>query len=155
MNKINDEDVQQRLVKTVAAGQDNATQVQKLKADSSYTFQKKGMRIKQYRFNSDTKSHWNKCKGSYKDPSINVEGKEVIDSVENPGIQAIACWQKRIKVANNGQAVVKAYDNDELASDSEDEKHLFKAERATEQEIYKQKSILLKEKSCQHIKQQQ
>ena len=42
----------------------------------------------------------------------------------------IACQQKIIKVADRsdyGWAVVKAYDNDELASDSEDEKRLFKA----------------------------
>ena len=47
---------------------------------------------------------------------------EVLKAQLQEGIQAIACQQKRIKVADRsdyGWAVVKAYDNDELASDSE------------------------------------
>ena len=57
-------------------------------------------------------------------------------------IQAIACRQKRIKVADRseyGWAVVKAYDSDESASDSEDEKRLFKAKKMTEREMSKKR----------------
>ena len=45
-----------------------------------------------------------------------------------------------------GWAVVKAYDNDELASDSEDEKRLFKAEKTAEREISKRKRRFTKGK---------
>ena len=148
--KKNREDVQQRLDKLegdVAAGQDNAAQivVQKLKADRSYTFRKKGHE-EQYRFNADIESHLNKAQGEAAKihPSTEKERRslEALKAQLQEGIQAIACRQKRIKVADRsdyGWAVVKAYDNDELASDSEDEKRLFKAEKTAEREISKRK----------------
>ena len=51
------------------------------------------------------------------------------------GSQAIAARQKRIKVADRsdyGWTVVEANDSDELAENSEDEKRLFRAEKAAE-----------------------
>ena len=139
----NREDLQQRLDKLegdVAAGQDNATQivVQKLKADHSYTFCKKGHE-EQYRFNAEIKSHLNKVQGEAAKihPPTEKERRslEVLKAQLQEGIQAIACRQKRIKLADrsdNGWVVVKAYNNDELAKDSEDEKRLFKAEKTAE-----------------------
>ena len=50
-------------------------------------------------------------------------------------MQAITYRQKRIKVADRsdfGWATVEEYDKDELASDSDDKKWLFKAERNAE-----------------------
>ena len=148
--KKNREDVQQRLDKLegdVAAGQDNAAQivVQKLKADRSYTFRKKGHE-EQYRFNADIESHLNRVQGEAAKihPPTEKERRslEALKAQLQEGIQAIACRQKRIKVADRsdyGWAVMKAYDNDELASDSEDEKRLFKAEKTAEREISKRK----------------
>ena len=132
----------------VTAGQDNIAQivVQKLKADRSYTFRKKGHE-EQYRFNADIKSHLNKVQGEAAKihPPSEKERRslEALKPQLQEGIQAIVCWQnKRIKVADRsdyGWAVVKAYNNDELASDSEDEKRLFKAEKTAEREISKRK----------------
>ena len=67
------------------------------------------------------------------------------------GIQVIVCRQKRIKLADcsdYGWAVVKAYYNDRLASDSEDEKRLFKAEKTAEREISKRKRCSTKGKDA-------
>jgi len=58
------------------------------------------------------------------------------------GIQAISVRQKWIKVAdwsNYGWVTVEEYINDELASDSEDEKCLFKTERNAERKALKRK----------------
>ena len=109
MDKIrkNREDVQQRLDKLegdVAARQDNAAQivVQKLKADRSYTFRKKGHE-EQYRFNADIKRHLNKTQGEaakIHPPTEKERSLEVLKVQLQEGIQAIACRQKRIKVAD-------------------------------------------------------
>ena len=48
------------------------------------------------------------------------------------GIKAIEVHQKHIKITDRsdlGWAVVAAYEDDELTSDSEDEKRIYKAER--------------------------
>ena len=58
------------------------------------------------------------------------------------GSQAIAACQKRIKVADRsdyGWVVVKAYDSDELAENSEDEKRLFRAKKAAEKKCSKRR----------------
>ena len=74
-----------------------------------------------------------------------VKEQKSLDALKSQlkeGMRAIACRQKRIKVADRseyGWAVVKAYDNDELASNSEDEKQLFKAEKTVEREVSKRK----------------
>ena len=51
------------------------------------------------------------------------------------GLQAIACQQKHIKLADRselGWQVVAAYESNDFASDSDDEKRLFKAEKEVE-----------------------
>lgn len=148
--KKNREDVNQRLDKLegdVASGQENAAQivVQKLKADRSYTFRKKGHE-EQYRFNASIEGQFTKAQveAAKIQPATEREQKslDVLKNQLKEGIQAIAYRQKRIKVADRseyGWAVVKAYDSDELASDSEDEKRLFKAEKAAEREMAKRK----------------
>ena len=53
----------------------------------------------------------------------------------NESIKAIEVRQKHIKIADRselGWAVVTAYEDDELASDSGDEKQIYKAEREAE-----------------------
>ena len=106
--KKNREDVQQRLDKLegdVAAGQDSAAQivVQKLKANRSYTFRKKGHE-EQYRFNADIESHLNKAQGEAAKihPPTEKERRslEVLKVQLQEGIQAFACRQKRIKVVD-------------------------------------------------------
>ena len=95
--------MQQRLDKLegdVAAGQDNAAQivVQKLKADRSYTFRKKGHE-EQYRFNADIGSHLNKAQGEAAKihPPTEKERRslETLKAQLQEGIQAISCWQKK------------------------------------------------------------
>lgn len=52
------------------------------------------------------------------------------------GMKAIDVRQKHIKIADHselGWAVVAAYEEEELASDSDDEKRIYKAEREAEQ----------------------
>ena len=99
----------------------------------------------QYRFNADIESHLNKAQGEaakVHPPTEERRSLEALKAQLQEGIQAIACRQKRIKVADRsdyGWVVVKAYDNDELASDSEDEKRLFKAEKTAKREISKRK----------------
>lgn len=130
----------------VTARQDNAAQivVQKLKADRSYVFWKKGHE-EQYQFNAEIKSHFSKAQVETAKIHPSMEKEKSLEVLKNQlqeGIQMIACRQKRIKVADHsehGWAVVKAYDNDELASNSDDEKQLCKAEKVAEQEISKQK----------------
>ena len=63
--------------------------------------------------------------------------------------QEIAVQQKQIKVANRsdfGWAVVEAYDSNELAKNSEDEKRLLRAEKSAERKAFKEKSDCPKKK---------
>ena len=60
----------------------------------------------------------------------------------NKGTKVIAVRQKHIKIADCselGWGVVAAYENDELAEDSDDEKRLFKAEKEAERRQQKKK----------------
>ena len=142
--KKNHEDVQKRLDKLegdVASGQDNAARivVEELKADRSYTFRKEGHK-EQYQFNAGVESRFTKAQveAAKIQPTAEKEQKslEALNNQRKEGIQAIACCQKRIKVADRSE-VVKAYDSDKLASDSEDEKCL--AEKTAEREMLKKK----------------
>ena len=62
--------------------------------------------------------------------------KKVLDKLKtelHEGSQEIAARQKQIKVADRsdfGWAVVEAYDSNELAKNSEDEKRLLRAEKS-------------------------
>ena len=161
--KKNREDVQKRLDKLegdVASGQDNATRivVEKLKTDRSYTFRKKGHE-EQYQFNAGVESHFIKAQveAAKIQPTMEKEQKslEALNNQLKERIQAIACRQKRIKVADcseYGWAVVKVYDSDELASDSEDEKRLW--EKMAEQEMSKKKRHSTRGKDNQFAYQQ-
>ena len=67
---------------------------------------------------------------------------ETLQQELKEGIQSIALRQKHIKVAHRsefGWATVEEYDKDELASDSDDEKRLFRAERNAERVALKRK----------------
>ena len=55
-------------------------------------------------------------------------------------MRAIANRQKLIKIADRaelGWVVVEAYESDDLASDSEDERRLIKAEKEAERKLKK------------------
>lgn len=122
-----------KLERDVASRQKNTTKivVQKLKADQSYTFREKDHK-EQYQFNVCIESQFTKAQ--VEATKINPATEEQ-KSQPQENIQVIACCQRRIKVADRseyGWVIIKAYNSDELASDSEDEKGLFKAEKAAE-----------------------
>ena len=136
-----------KLQKEVSANQDKTAQtiVQKLKADRGYTFRKKGHE-QQFRFNLDIDEHIQKAREEAVKiiPSSETGAKslEKLKAKLHQGSQAIAARQKRIKVADRsdyGWAVVETYDSDELAENSEDEKRLFRAEKAAEKKCSKRK----------------
>ena len=80
---------------------DNAVQmvVQKLKANCSYAFRKKGTRNNICRYNADIKSHLNKAQGEAAKihPPMEKERRslEVLKVQLYDGIKAIACRQKK------------------------------------------------------------
>ena len=135
------------LQKEVSANQDKTAQtiVQKLKADRGYTFRKKGHE-QQFRFNLDINEHIQKAREEAVKivPSSETGAKslEKLKAELHQGSQAIAAHQKQIKVADRsdyGWAVVEAYDSNELAENSEDEKRLFRAEKAAEKKCSKRR----------------
>ena len=102
MDKIkkNRDDVQHRLDKL----EGDVASRQTLKADRSYTFKKKGHE-EQYRFNVDIEGYFNKAQAEAGkiQPATEKEQKSMV-ALKNQlkeGIQAIACRQKRIKVADH------------------------------------------------------
>jgi len=75
-------------------------------------------------------------------PATDATGKtiETLQEELRAGMRAITNRQKLIKIADRSEfswAVVEAYESDNLASDSEDEKRLIKAERDAERKLKK------------------
>ena len=125
-----------QLKKEVTAGQESSSQevVKKLNK-RTYQFQRKGNEA-QYCFNSSVEDHLEAAKKEL--AKLTPEGEQQTATVKklktclDEGIKAIEVCQKHIKIADRsdlGWAVVAAYEDDELASDSEDEKRIYKAER--------------------------
>ena len=121
-------------------GQQDATDkvVKKLASERSYIFKKKGYE-QQFHFNAEVEDHILKAKSEAGkvQPATEKDAKvlEKLQAELIEGTQAIAYRQKRIKVADCldfGWVTVEEYDRDELTSDSDDEKGLFKAERNAE-----------------------
>ena len=125
-----------QLKKEVTAGQESSSQevVKKLNK-RMYQFQHKGNEA-QYSFNSSVEDHLESAKKEL--VKLTPEGEQQTAIVKklktclDKGIKAIEVHQKHIKITDRsdlGWAVVAAYEDDELASDSQDEKRIYKAER--------------------------
>ena len=128
-----------KLKKEVTAGQESLSQevVKKLNK-RAYQFQRIGNEA-QYAFNLSIEEHIESAqKEVAKLTPANEQEKAIVTKAKNcldEGIKAIEIRQKHIKIADRsdlGWAVVAAYEDDELASNSDDEKRIYKAEREAE-----------------------
>ena len=110
--------------------------VKKLKEDQIFTFKKKGNE-KQFIFKDNVKNQF-LAMGKHLDSieANNDTGREALEKAKRelePGLQLIAARQKRIKVADRsefGWATVDEYEQDALAENEDDAKHLEGAEKA-------------------------
>ena len=128
-----------KLQQDVRTSQESSSQevVKKLNR-RAYQFQKKGNEA-QFNFNSGVEDHISAAKKELK--KLNPTGEQdqtIVQNVTNDleeGTKSIEVRQKHIRLADRselGWAVVTAYENDELASDSDDEKRIYRAEREAE-----------------------
>ena len=127
------------LRRKLTASQEDASEevVTKLK-QRSYQFRRKGNEA-QFQFNSSVEDHVQSAKREIAkltptDAKDQASVRKAMAHLDQ-GLQAIACRQKHIKLADYselGWQVVAVYESDDLASDSDDEKRLFKAEKETE-----------------------
>ena len=137
----------EELQRKVTANQESSSEevVSKLK-QRAYRFKQKGNEA-QFAFNSSVEERIQSAKreltklttADSKDQSSVRKATIQLDE----GLKAIACRQKHIKIADRselGWQVVAAYESDELASDSEDEKRLFKAEKEAERRSKRKRS---------------
>ena len=139
-----------KLQQEVTAGQEATSQeVVKRINKRSYQFQKKGNEA-QFMFNATVEEHIESAKRELTKvlPSSGGDQKLAITKVVaelEEGTKAIAVRQKHIRIADRselGWGVVAAYENDELAEDSDDEKRLFKAEKEAERKQQKKRRKL-------------
>ena len=128
-----------KLQHDVTTSQESSSQevVKKLNR-RAYQFQKKGNEA-QFNFNSSVDDHISAAKKELKKLTPTGEqDRAIIQNVTNhldEGTKLIEVRQKHIRLADRselGWAVVTAYENDELASDSDDEKRIYRAEREAE-----------------------
>ena len=124
----------------VTAGQEAASQEVVKRIDKhSYQFQKKGNKT-QFLFNATVDKHIDAARkelakvmsGATEEQQVTIK-KAVLEL--NKGSKAITTRKKHIRIADClelGWNVVAAYESDELADDSEDEKRLFRAEKEAE-----------------------
>ena len=128
-----------KLQQDVTTSQESSSQevVKKLNR-RAYQFQKKGNEA-QFNFNTSVEDHITAAKKELKKLSpTEGQDKTTVQNVTNhleEGIKAIEVRQKHIRMADRselGWAVVTAYEDDELASDSDDEKRIYRAEREAE-----------------------
>lgn len=104
----------------------------------TYQFKKKGNEA-QYSFNTTIEEHIDAARKELGklDPT-EEQDKAIVKKVGDylgEDMKAIKVRQKHIKIADRselGWAVVAAYEEDELASDSDDEKWIYRAEREAE-----------------------
>lgn len=110
---------------------------------SSYQFHRKGNEV-QFRFNADLEDSLGAAKKELEQLAPNSDGqknplKRAVNHLDE-GIKAITKRPKHTKVADRsdyGWATVQAYDTDNLASGSDDEKRLEKAEKEAEGQAIK------------------
>ena len=125
-----------KLKSEVTAGQETSSQeVVKRLNKRSYQFKRKGNEA-QFVFNTTVEEHFDAARKELgKLNPTNEHEKDIVKKTAAPlkeGIKAIEVRQKHIKIADRselGWAVVAAYEDDELASDSDDEKRIYRAER--------------------------
>ena len=104
------------------------------KSDRGVVFRKKGHEA-QFQFNSDVEDLFGCALTEAMKLSVNEATSKTIESLQQElraGRRAIANRQKLIMTIDRsefGWAVVEAYESNDLASDSKDEKQLIKVER--------------------------
>lgn len=115
------------------------------KKERAYQFKQKGNRI-QYEFNEDVLDKMESAEtsiGRVADPSMKGPAKKELKKAQQAleeGKGLLIVRQKHIKMADrsdHGWATVAEYQEDELASDSEDEKKMERAERSAERKLAK------------------
>ena len=128
-----------KLKSEVTAGQETSSQeVVKRLNKRSYQFKRKGNEA-QFVFNTTVGEHFDAARKELgKLNPTNEHEKDIMKKTAEhlkEGIKAIEVRQKHIKIADRselGWAVVAVYEDDELASDSDDEKRIYRAEREAE-----------------------
>ena len=139
-----------KLQKEVTTGQEETSQeVVKRITKRAYQFQKKGNEA-QFMFNSTVEEHIETVKKEMAKvlPSAAADQKTALTKAMtklNEGTKVIAVRQKHIKIADHselGWGVVAAYENDDLAKNSDNERRLFKAEKEAERRQQKKKRKL-------------
>ena len=139
-----------KLQKEVTTGQEETSQeVVKRITKRAYQFQKKGNEA-QFMFNSTVEEHIETAKKEMAKvlPLAAADQKTALTKAMtelNEGTKVIAVRQKHIKIADRselGWGVVAAYENDDLAENSDDERRLFKAEKEAERRQQKKKRKL-------------
>ena len=131
----------------MSSSQEQATQevVKTFKQQNEYSFKKKGNQI-QFQFNSALEASLQVAKKELAKLELtegqgNAALKRASESLEE-GITAISDRQKKIKLADRsdyGWEMVSAYEKDELAENSDDERKIEKAEKAAEKAVTKRK----------------
>ena len=136
-----------KLQKEVTAGQESSSQevVEKIQK-RSYQFRRKGNE-EQFKFNASVDEHLGAAKKelSKLEPQTEDENNTIARSKAHldEGMKKIAVRQKHIKIADRsdlGWAVVEAHMDDELASHSDDERRLYKANREAQQAVKRKKA---------------
>ena len=104
----------------------------------TYQFKRKGNEA-QYTFNTTVEEHIDAARKELRKLNPVEEHNKAIakktGKLLKEGIKAIEVRQKHIKIADRaelGWAVMAAYEEDELASDLDDEKRIYRAEREAE-----------------------
>ena len=128
-----------KLKSEVTAGQESSSQeVVKKLTKRTYQFKRKGNEA-QYTFNTTVEEHIDAARKELgKLNPVEENDKAILKKTGEllkEGIKAIEVRQKQIKIADRaelGWAVVAAYKEDELASDSDDKKQIYRGERETE-----------------------
>jgi len=125
--------------------------VQKIEEERGYTFPKKGHE-KQWRFNkavdNPRDNHIDNALDELKKmpPTTDEKIAKIVESVReqlNKGREEISDRQKKIEMADGSKyswGMVEAYERDELAVDSADEKRMEKAEKEAERSGVKKKT---------------
>ena len=145
-------DVEQKLASTVAdlkhevasAQERTSNDISKKMASSTYQFKKKSHEH-QFHFNAELQGAFASVKteldrldpATPQDQSTILRARNQLDE----GLKALATRQKFIKIADRsefGWATVKYYQSDPLASDSEDEKDLGRAEKEARKDTERQ-----------------
>lgn len=113
----------------------------KARRDRSFTFRRKAHR-EQFEFNERVAECLEKATDEVAKRPVDATSLDKAKAALDQGLELLASRQKLIKIADRsefGWKVVAEYEADELASDSEDEKKLEKAERNAERKATKKR----------------